>query len=210
VRYCRTELAPLRNPFSVELHRAVGRSDCDVYHLHNLWFLSTLEAAHAIPDGAPAVITIHSAEIRVNRPSVRLLNAGYKPLAQYVLDRVDHSFVQGETEKRPVLDQFDVDPASVSVVPNGIHSEEYDVRDRDVEAFREAYDPDPDVPTALYVSRLIPEKNPDGSSRRLPNDSGTNRFKRSSSERVKRRSSARLNGRRMTAFSSSRTWSSRR
>jgi len=161
VHYCRTELAPLRNPFSVELHRTVRRSDCDVYHLHNLWFLSTLVGANAIPNGTPAVITIHSAEIKVNRPSVRLLNVAYKPLAQYVLDRVDHSFVQGETEKRRVLDQFDVDPASVSVIPNGIHPAEYDVRDRNVAAFREAYDPDPDVPTILYVSRLIPEKNPD-------------------------------------------------
>jgi glycosyltransferase involved in cell wall biosynthesis len=161
VHYCRTELAPLRNPLSVELHRTVRRSDCDVYHLHNLWFLSTLVGAHAVPDGAPTVITIHSAEIRNNSPLVRALNVAYRPFVQYVLDRVDHSFVQGETERRRVLDRFDVDPASVSVVPNGIHPEAYDVPDRDVAAFRETYGLDPDVPTVLYVSRLIPEKNPD-------------------------------------------------
>jgi glycosyltransferase involved in cell wall biosynthesis len=159
VVYGKTVAAPLRNPFSVDLYRAVRDSDCDLYHLHNLWFLATVAAARAVAD-RPTVLTVHSAAIANRTPLVRALNAAYRPLAQYVLDRVDHSFVQGETERRRLLDTFDVDPASVSVVPNGIHPETCDVPDRVVDAFRRERGLDPDVPTLLYVSRLVPEKNP--------------------------------------------------
>jgi glycosyltransferase involved in cell wall biosynthesis len=161
VHYCETDFDILRNPLSVGLHRRLRRSSHDLYHLHNPWFLPTLEAAHAIPEDASVVQTVHSAQITSNNALVRALNVGYKPLAQYIFDRVDHNFVQGATEKQRLLDRFDIASDDVSVVPNGIHPDAYDVPDADVRAFQEAYDLDPDVPTVLYVSRLIPEKNPD-------------------------------------------------
>ncbi|MUV88838.1 glycosyltransferase [Halapricum sp. CBA1109] len=161
VHYCDTDLSLLRNPVSRELYRRLDASDHDVYHLHSPWFLSTLEAAHAIPDDATTVMTVHSAEITSTSSFVRALNTVYRPFAQYVFDRVDHSFVQGATERRRLLDRFDVDPASVSVVPNAIHPAEYDVPDADVRAFQEEYGLDPDVPTVLFVSRLVPAKHPD-------------------------------------------------
>jgi glycosyltransferase involved in cell wall biosynthesis len=160
VQYCETNLAPLRNPLSVELYRRVRDSQADVYHLHNPWFLPTLTAAHAIPEDAPTVMTVHSAQITSNSPAVRALNIAYKPFAQHILNRVDHSFVQGDTEKRRLLGRFDVRADEISVVPNGIHPHEYDVPDRAVAAFQERYGLDPDTPTLLYVSRLIPAKNP--------------------------------------------------
>lgn len=160
VFYCDTDVSVLRNPLSRELHRRVAASDHDVYHLHNPWFLPTLTGAHAVPGDAATVMTVHSAQITSNSALVRGLNVAYKPLAGYVFDRVDHSFVQGETEKRRLLDRFDLAPGDVSVVPNGIHPDEYDVGEAAVEAFQERYGLDPAVPTVLYVSRLIPEKNP--------------------------------------------------
>jgi glycosyltransferase involved in cell wall biosynthesis len=46
-------------------------------------------------------------------------------------------------------------------VPNAIHTDDYDVSDEKIEQLRTDYDLDPSVPTILFVSRLIPEKNPD-------------------------------------------------
>ena len=160
VRYCTTVASLLRNPLSLELHRTLRESELDLYHLHNPWLLPTLTGAHALDAGAPTVMTVHSAAITSHSRVIRALNTTYKPFAQYVFDRVDHSFVQGPTEKRRLLDRFDVRSEDVSVVPNGIHPDEYDVPDTAVSAFREDHGLDPAIPTVLYVSRLIPEKNP--------------------------------------------------
>lgn len=161
VHYCSTDASVLRNPVSRELHRRLRQQTHDIYHLHNPWFLPTLEAAHAIPDDVPTVMTVHSAQITSNSPLVRGLNVAYKPLAQYVFNQVDHNFVQGATEKQRLLDRFDIRADDISVVPNGIHPDKYDVPEADVATIRERFDLDPDVPTVLFVSRLIPEKHPD-------------------------------------------------
>lgn len=157
--YCDTTVAPLRNPFSLGLHRAVGRSDEDVYHLHSPYFLTSLEAAHAIPDGRPTVMTVHGT-LTDKSPTMRVLRRIYKPFAGYVFDRVDHSFVQGPTERDRLLDRYGLDSDEVTIVPNGIDTQAYDVEDGAVEAFHDTYGIDPSTPTVLYVSRLIPEKNP--------------------------------------------------
>jgi len=160
VQYCDTTVSPLRNPLSVELHRRVARSDHDIYHLHSPWFLSSLFAAHAVPTDATVVMTVHSAQIRSNSALVRALNTVYDPLARYVFKKVDHSFVQGRTERERLLDRFDLASETVSIVPNGIHPEEYDMPDTVVNDFYHQHGIDPDRPVALFVSRLIPEKNP--------------------------------------------------
>lgn len=160
VHYCETDLSVLRNPFSMALHRRLRNSSHDIYHLHNPWLLSTLVGANAIPDGATVVQTVHSAQITCNNPLVRALNVAYGPFAQYIFDRVDHNFVQGPTERAHLLDRFDLPADEVSVVPNGIRPDEYDVSEAAVERFQAEHGLAPDVPTVLYVSRLIPEKNP--------------------------------------------------
>lgn len=160
VQYCETDFSLLRNPFSVELYRRVRNSQADIYHLHNPWFLPTLEAANAIPDATPTVMTVHSSQITSNSTIVRALNVAYKPFAKYIFDHVDHNFVQGETEKQRLLNRFDVREDDISVVPNGIHPEEYDVPDETITEFQDEYGLDPETPTVLYVSRLIPAKNP--------------------------------------------------
>lgn len=160
VHYCRTTGAVLRNPLSIELYRSVRRSDFDVYHLHNPWLLPTLEAAHAVPDDAAVVMTVHSAEIKNNSWTISALNSAYKPFANYIFEAVDHNFVQGETEKHRLLNRFDVGSEDVSVLPNGIRPDDYEVPAESVVDFEADHGLDPDVPTVLYVSRLIPEKNP--------------------------------------------------
>ena len=160
VYYCETTASLLRNPLSLELHRRVRSSDHDCYHLHSPWFLSTLSAAHAIPEDAPVVMTVHGANIKATGPLVRGLDLAYRPLAGYVFERVDHTIALGVPERQYLLDRFDLQPSAVSVVPNGIYPETFAVSDATLAQFRERYRLDPDVPTLLYVSRLTPEKNP--------------------------------------------------
>lgn len=160
VHYCETTASILRNPLSIELHRRLRSSDHDLYHVHSPWFLSTLAAAHAIPEDVPVVMTVHGADIRATGPLVRGLDLAYRPLAGYVFDRVDHTIALGTTERQYLLDRFDLQPSAVSVVPNGIYPEEFAVSDASLTQFCKRHRLDPDVPTILYVSRLTSEKNP--------------------------------------------------
>jgi len=171
VRYCGTTATVLRNPLSIELYRAVRESTADVYHLHSPWYLSTLESVLALPRGTPIVMTIHGFQ-PIRGLAARVLDAAYGPFAQYVLDNVDRTVVLGRSEERRLREEFDVSQADVSVIPNGIRPAEHDVSTTDIERVRDEYRIDPSTPTVLYVSRLVPLKNPrvlvDAVSKRLP------------------------------------------
>lgn len=158
--YCETNVAPMRNPFSIQLYREVRKRDLDVYHLHSPYFLTSLEAAHALSDREPSVMTVHGT-LTNESPVVRALRAMYKPFSNYVFREVDHVFVQGDSERARIEARYDVDPAAVSVVPNGIDTAEFDVEDAVVDRFESDYGLREGVPTVLFVSRLISEKNPD-------------------------------------------------
>jgi glycosyltransferase involved in cell wall biosynthesis len=161
VTYCETEASFYRNPLSIELYRQVKASTADVYHLHGLRFLPTLEAVHALPEATPTVLTIHGVRGPHNTLLDRLVHAAYAPFAQYVLDAMDHVIVLGADEKRWLTEQFDISSAAVSVVPNGIHTERYDVPSSAVDAFCAEHGIDRSTPTVLCVTRLVPLKRPD-------------------------------------------------
>jgi len=161
VNYCKTTVSVVRNPFSIELYRHLKRDSSDVYHLHSPWFFPSLEAVLALPDDAPVTMTIHGVHVPHTSLLSRLLDTGYKPIAQYILDRVDRIFVLGPAECRRLTDRFDVSDEQVVVVPNGIDPDAYDVADERISDFRERYGLDPDRPTILFVSRLIPAKQPE-------------------------------------------------
>jgi glycosyltransferase involved in cell wall biosynthesis len=171
VTYCKTTATVLRNPLSIELYRAVRRSTADVYHLHSPWYLSTLESILALPEETPIVMTIHGFQ-PIRSLAARALDIAYEPFAQYVFDSVDRTVVLGRSEKKRLLDEFDVSPADVSVIPNGIRPAEHDVSASAVERVHDEYGIDPTTPTVLYVSRLVPLKNPrvlvNGISKGLP------------------------------------------
>jgi glycosyltransferase involved in cell wall biosynthesis len=59
-----------------------------------------------------------------------------------------------------LLDRYDVDPAKVRVVPNGIEPDDCDVSESTVREFRREHGLDPSTPTVLFVGRLVPWKNP--------------------------------------------------
>ena len=171
VAYCETAATILRNPFSIELYRAVRESTADVYHLHSPWYLSTLESVLALPEGTPIVMTIHGFQ-PIRSLAARVLDVAYGPFAQYILDNVDRTIVLGRSERRRLLGEFDVSPEDVSVIPNGIRPAEHDVSTAAVERVHDNHGIDPSTPTVLYVSRLVPLKNPrvlvNAVSRELP------------------------------------------
>jgi glycosyltransferase involved in cell wall biosynthesis len=159
VTYCKTTATLLRNPFSIDLYREVKRSTADIYHLHSPWYLSTLEAIHALPEGAPKVMTVHGFQ-PIHSILARVLDRLYRPFAQYVFDSVDRTIVLGEAEKRRLVHEFDVSPGDVVVIPNGIHPDDHDIPETAVERFRSRYDINPETPTVLFVSRLVELKRP--------------------------------------------------
>ena len=161
VTYCETTFSIVRNPFSIELYRHLKRDKSDVYHLHSPWFFPSLEAVLALPDDAAITMTIHGVHVPHTSLLSRVLDTAYKPIAQFILDKVDRIFVLGPAERRRLTDRFDVSDEQVVVVPNGIDPDAYDVPDERVDEFREQYGLDPDRPTILFVSRLIPAKQPE-------------------------------------------------
>jgi glycosyltransferase involved in cell wall biosynthesis len=167
VDYCRTDVVPFRNPLSRELYRRLRDGDVggdgtepDVYHLHSLWYLTSLAAVRALPSDAPVVMTLHGFQ-PIGGPAGRLLEAAWRPFARSILRRVDRTIVLGESERRRLVAEYGADPDRVVVVPNGIDPDEHVVDPAAVDAFRAAHDLDPDVPTVLFVGRLYPLKRPD-------------------------------------------------
>lgn len=161
VTYCEAITSFYRNPLSIELYRRVRNSTADVYHLHGLRFLPTLEAIHALPEGTPTVLTIHGVKGPRNTLLDQLVHTTYTPFAQYILDTVDRVIVLGTDEKQWLTEQFDIPPTNVSIIPNGIHPSQYDVSPAAVDEFRAKHTIDPSTPTVLSVSRLVPLKRPD-------------------------------------------------
>lgn len=157
--YCRTTATVFRNPCSIELYRELQESDAALYHLHSPWYLSTLEAVLALPEETPMVMTVHGFQ-PIQTISAQILSTLYKPLAQYILDRVDRTIVLGESEKQRLVDKYSVVPDEVEVIPNGIHPDAHDISTEVVERIQTKYKIDPTTPTILFVSRMVPLKNP--------------------------------------------------
>ncbi|MEF8853179.1 MAG: glycosyltransferase family 4 protein [Haloarculaceae archaeon] len=159
--YCKTTFSVVRNPFSVELFRRLRHDRSDVYHLHSPWFFPSLEAVAALPADANVVMTIHGVHTPTTTPLSKALWVAYKPVAQWILDRVDRIILLGAQERRRLTDSFRIRPGQVAIVPNGIEPEAYEVPEATVAAFRERYGIDPDTPVLLFVGRLVDVKRPE-------------------------------------------------
>lgn len=160
VKYCKTLVAPLRNPFSLELWYEVRELEVDICHFHSPYFLTTLSAANALPVDIPAVMTVHGT-IHNKDYQTRMLNKLYYPLAKYIFRRVSYNFVQGENAYDRLTKNYGISEKNVSVLPNGVVSSNYTIPEEELANFRDDVGLTDDRPTVLYVSRLVPEKNPD-------------------------------------------------
>ena len=131
--------------------------DADIVHCHT-WYAHFGGIVAKLLYGIPLVITVHSLEPL--RPWKReQIGRGYD-LSSWVektaLEMADAVIAVSTSTRDDILRLFDVDPAKVPVIPNGIDTDEYtQTIDRSVLA---QYAIDPDRPYVLFVGRMTRQK----------------------------------------------------
>jgi glycogen synthase len=136
---------------------AAAGTDADLVHVHT-WYTHLggilLKQNYSIP----LVLTVHSLEPL--RPWKReQLGGGYDFscwVEKTAIEMADAVIAVSESTKTDVLRLFDVDPARVHVIHNGIDLAEY--RERDDEAVLVRHGIDPRKPFALFVGRITRQK----------------------------------------------------
>lgn len=158
--YCKTNFSIFRNPVSLELAQRLSAGNEDIYHLHSPWFLTSLIASRILK-GKPKVMTVHSAQIGNKNLLIRILNLLYHNFAQYTLSNMDMLMPQGKRERQRLINGFNLCADDIVPIPNGIEIAKFR-RKRGLESqFIKKYNLRPNSFKILFVSRLIPEKNPD-------------------------------------------------
>lgn len=129
----------------------------DVVHCHT-WYAHFGGIVAKLLYGIPLVITVHSLEPL--RPWKReQIGRGYdlsKWVEKTALEMADAVIAVSTSTRADILRLFDVDPAKVPVIPNGIDTDEYtQTIDRSVLT---RYAIDPDKPYVLFVGRMTRQK----------------------------------------------------
>lgn len=131
--------------------------DADLVHVHT-WYTHWAGILMKLNYGRPLVLTVHSLEPL--RPWKReQLSGGYDFscwVEKTAIEMADAVVAVSESTKADVLRLFDVDPARVQVIHNGIDLEEY--RERRDEAVLKRYGIDPARPYILFVGRITRQK----------------------------------------------------
>ncbi|WP_301102832.1 glycogen synthase [Propionivibrio sp.] len=131
--------------------------EADIVHCHT-WYAHFGGIMAKLLYGIPLVITVHSLEPL--RPWKReQIGRGYD-LSSWVektaLEMADAIVAVSSSTREDILRLFDVDPARVPVIANGIDTDEYtQTLDRSVLA---KYSIDPDQPYVLFVGRMTRQK----------------------------------------------------
>lgn len=158
--YYRTDFVLKRNPFSFELFRKIKKTRDDIYHLHCPWFFPSLLAAEAL-GGRPKVMTAHSVEIGGGGLGTFMLDKIYRPFARRILRKMDMLIVSTDRERKILLQRFGLPPEKVVLIPNAIKIDEFTPKKVATEKFVRKYRFKEDSFKVLFVSRFIPQKNPE-------------------------------------------------
>jgi glycogen synthase len=151
------ELRPVLSAFSRNLAMAADAPTADLVHCHT-WYthLGGLVIGQAY--GLPLVVTVHSLEPL--RPWKReQLGGGYDASAwveREALEGADAVIAVSDATRKDVLDHFDVDPARIHVVHNGIDPVEF-APDPERDMLKR-FGIDPAAPYALFVGRVTRQK----------------------------------------------------
>lgn len=136
---------------------AAAGTDADLVHVHT-WYTHLGGILTKQNYGIPLVLTVHSLEPL--RPWKReQLGSGYDFscwVEKTAIEMADAVIAVSESTKADVLRIFDVDPARVRVIHNGIDLGEYAAR-RDEEVLRR-HGIDPSQPYILFVGRITRQK----------------------------------------------------
>jgi glycogen synthase len=150
-------LRPVLSAFGRNLAMAAEPANADLVHCHT-WYthLGGLVIGQAY--GVPLVVTVHSLEPL--RPWKReQLGTGYEASAwveRQALEGADAIIAVSGASRQDVLDHFDVNPARLHVVHNGIDVAAF-APDAGTEALN-GHGIDPDQPYVLFVGRVTRQK----------------------------------------------------
>lgn len=144
-------------PLSVNLAMAGAPTDADLVHCHT-WYADMAGLWMKILHGAPLVVTVHSLEPL--RPwKEEQLGRGYHLstwIERTALEAADAIVAVSEGSRREVLECYDVDPAKVRVIHNGIQTEVF--RRKDPAQVLAKYGVPADRPYLLFVGRITRQK----------------------------------------------------
>jgi glycogen synthase len=144
-------------PLSVNLAMAGAPPDADVVHCHT-WYADMGGLWMKLLYGMPLVITTHSLEPL--RPwKEEQLGRGYllsKWIERTALEAADAVVAVSEGTRREILEYYDVDPARIRVIYNGIQPEVF--HRIDPRGVLERYGVPRDRPYLLFVGRITKQK----------------------------------------------------
>ena len=154
---CAKALRPVFTSVQRDTSMAAAGTDADLVHVHT-WYTHWAGVLVKLNYGRPLVLTVHSLEPL--RPWKReQLGGGYDFslwVERTAIGMADGVIAVSESTKADILRLFDVDPARVHVIHNGIDLEEYrEQRDSEVLA---KHGIDPARPFVLFVGRITRQK----------------------------------------------------
>lgn len=158
--YFKTNFTIFRNPISLEMLRSLRKSNDDIYHFHAPWFLINALSNFAIKN-KPKVLTLHG--IQLHGPfGVFLTNTFYYPFAKNLMKSSNLIIAQAINEVLILTKHFNIPKEKIRIIPNGIEIEKFKRPKRSLlRKFIEKYGLKEDSFKLLFVSRLVPHKNPD-------------------------------------------------
>jgi len=154
---CAKALRPVFTSVQRDAAMAAAGTDADLVHVHT-WYTHWAGILMKLNYGRPLVLTVHSLEPL--RPWKReQLGGGYDFslwVERTAIGMADAVIAVSESTKADILRLFDVDPARVHVIHNGIDLAEY--RERRDEAVLKKHGIDPARPYILFVGRITRQK----------------------------------------------------
>ena len=136
---------------------AAAGTDADLVHVHT-WYTHLGGILTKLNYGIPLVLTVHSLEPM--RPWKREQLGGGYDISLWVertaIEMADAVIAVSESTKADVLRLFDVDPAMVQVIHNGIDLQEYTARQD--QGLLKRHGIDPAQPYVLFVGRITRQK----------------------------------------------------
>ena len=136
---------------------AAAGTDADLVHVHT-WYTNLGGILTKLNYGIPLVLTVHSLEPM--RPWKREQLGGGYDISLWVertaIEMADAVIAVSESTKADVLRLFDVDPARVQVINNGIDLQEYTARQD--QGLLKRHGIDPAQPYVLFVGRITRQK----------------------------------------------------
>lgn len=145
-KYFKTSFSFMRNPFSLEMLKYLKNNSYDIIHVHNVWFLPSLESV-ILRRKAKIITTMHGVYPDNSNWKLRLFLNLYKPFAKYILNKSYQIIVLSNSEKEKLMSIFKINPEKIVVIPNGIQIQNYKRIKKDN--------------IILFTGRIIPDKNPD-------------------------------------------------